>query len=152
MGLFGDVDVASASDDPFKVPSGVYQAILSDVEVKPTNDKSKVGMTLIFTLEGNEGDEAEHNGKQVREWKEIPTPADPKNLSPDDKRAMSFLKSRLLDLGIPEDRVNSVEPDDLKGKEVTIQVKEKGEFTNINKVTLLQSGAATATSGKKKFA
>lgn len=148
MSLFGELDVASAADDPFKVPPNVYNAVVTDVSVGPTKDGSKTGMTLVYTIQSDD----EHNGKNVREWKQIPTPADPKNLSADDKRAMSFLKSRLLDLGVPESRINQVAPDDLIGKEVTITVKDgKNDFVNVTKVTLLQNTAAP--SGKKgKFA
>lgn len=150
MGLFGELDVASAADDPFKVPANVYEATVTDVEVKPTQDQSKVGMTLIYTVTADDAD-GEHVGKTIREWKQIPQPADPKKLSAEDKRAMSFLKARLLDLGIPEDRVNKVEPADLIGKDVTIQVKEgKKDFMNVAKVTLKQNTSA-ATDGKKKF-
>ncbi len=150
MGLFGELDVQSAADDPFKVPANVYEATVTDVEVKPTQDNSKVGMTIIYTVTADSA-EGEHVGKTVREWKQIPQPADPKKLSADDKRAMSFLKSRLLDLGIPENRINTVEPGDLIGKDVTIQVKEgKNDFMNVAKVTLKQNVAAA---GKKaKFA
>jgi hypothetical protein len=142
--IFGDLDIESAADDPFKVPPSVYNCIVEKVEVGPTKDKSKVGMTIIYKI--TEGDEA---GKSVREWKQIPTPADPKNLSPDDKRAMSFLKARMLDLGIPETKINSVKPEDLIAKEVTITVKDgKNDFTNVTKVTLLQNVSGGTT---KKF-
>lgn len=147
MSIFGDLDIASAADDPFEVPPNVYNAVVSDVKVGPTKDQSKVGMTIVFTIESDD----EHSGKSVREWKHIPQPADPKNPSGEDKRAMSFLKSRLVDLGIPAERVNSVTPEDLIGKEVTIDVRKgKGDFTNVNKVTLRQDVAATS-GGKKKF-
>jgi hypothetical protein len=148
-GIFGELDVASAADDPFKVPANVYEATVTDVTVGPTKDGSKVGMTLIYTVTEDSAD-GEHVGKTVREWKAIPQPADPKKLSADDKRAMSFLKARLLDLGVPEDKVNVVEPADLIGKDVTIQVKEgKNDFMNVTKVTLKQN--APAAKGGKKF-
>lgn len=149
MGIFGELDVASAADDPWKVPANVYEATVTDVEVGPTKDGSKVGMTLIYTITADSAD-GEHVGKTVREWKAIPQPADPKNPSVDDKKAMSYLKARLMDLGIPSDRVNQVEPGDLIGKDVTIKVKEgKNDFMNVNRVTLKQN---VASGGKKKFA
>lgn len=148
MGLFGDLDVESAADDPFEVPPNVYNAVITEVKVGLTKDQSKMGMTIIYKIISDD----EHAGKQIREWKHIPQPADPKNLSADDKRSMSFLKSRLLDLGVPESKINSVEPDDLVGKEVTVSVK-KGDkdFINVTKVTLLQNVPATSGAGKKKF-
>jgi hypothetical protein len=148
MGLFGELDVESAADDPFEVPPNVYNALLTEVKVGPTKDQTKVGMTLVFKIQS----EDEHNGKLVREWKHIPQPADPHNLSAEDQRSLSFLKSRLMDLGIPAAKVNEVEPDDLVGKEVTITVKlGKNNFTNVSKVTLLQDVPVAAGAAKKKF-
>lgn len=148
-GIFGDLDVASAADDPFKLPPNVYEATVTDVKVGDTQDGSKTGMTITYTVSTDD----EHDGKSVREWKQIPRPADPKNPAVEDKKAMSWLKARLLDLGIPESRINSVTPDDLIGKEVTITVAEgkNPSFMNVNRVTLRQDVSAV-TSGKKKFA
>lgn len=136
MSMFGDLDIESAADDPFAVPDNTYRAFVTDVEVKPTKDGSKTGMTIIYKIS-----EGEHEGKQIREWKNIPQPVDPKNPSDDDKRAMSFLKQRLLDLGVPADRINQVTPDDLIAKEVTVSVKNNDGYVNVRKVTLVQETA-----------
>src|SRR6476469_8152494 len=100
MSLFGELDVASAEDDPFSVPAGMYESYLTSVKVGPTKAGDKVGMSLEYTINGGD-----HAGKKVTEWKEIPRPSDPKNPSAEDKRAMSFLKQRMLNLGIPEARI-----------------------------------------------
>jgi hypothetical protein len=149
MSIFGDLDVASASDDPFKVPANTYNAVVSESKVADSKDGSKKGLVLIYTVE-DPG--SEHHGKNVREWKTIPQPADPKNPSGEDLRAMSFLKARLLDLGVPEERINSIQPDELIGKEVTIDVREgKNDFMNVNSVTLIQNVPAQSGGKGKKF-
>lgn len=132
MSIFGDLDIASASDDPFSVAPGTYEAVVSDVEVKDNKDKTLKGLWITYTITGET-----ENGKNVSEWKTIPAPADPKNPSAEDKRSMSFLKMRLSSLGIPESRMNSVQPEDLIGTEVAITVKKNGEYTNVTKVEAL---------------
>lgn len=138
VGMFGDLDIESAADDPFAVPDNTYEAFLTEVKVGRTKDGSKLGMTLVYTISNGE-----HASKQVREWKNIPQPADPKNPDADESRALSFLKSRLLDLGIPSNRINSVQPDDLVGKEVTIAVVNRDGFVNVRKVTLVTDSEET---------
>ena len=49
---------------------------------------------------------------------------------------MSFLKMRLKSLGVPETRMNTLQPEDLVGTDVVITVKKNGESTNITKVEI----------------
>ena len=142
--IFGDLDVASASDDPFTVKPGVYAAVVSEVKVGETRDKSKVGMTIKYTI--TEEDSTE-NGKSVQEWKEIPRKQADGKLDANGERSLSFLKSRLLSLGIPEERMNSVQPDDLQSKTVYITVKKKDDYTNVTKVVLNEGTAAGGFTG-----
>lgn len=130
MSIFGDLDIANAENDPFSVAPGTYEATVSDVEVKDNKDKTLKGLWITYTITGEDVE----TGKKVTEWKTIPNPADPKNPSAEDKRAMSFLKMRLSSLGIPESRMNTVGPEDLIGTDVVITVKKNGEYTNVTKV------------------
>lgn len=137
MGLFGDIDIANAADDPFKVDPGTYEAVVAKVEVKPKkDDESKLMMRLDYKITDEESPMV---GRQVSEWKTVPTPDDPNNLTADEERAMSFLKSRLGDLGIPESEMNGVEAADLVGINVVITVKQNGEYTNVTKVTTVDN-------------
>lgn len=135
MGLFGDLDVASAEDNPWLVPSNTYEADVFKVELKEKDDKKG----LVFTYKISSG---EHEGKQVSEYKNIPTPVDPKNPTPEEKTAASYLKMRLASLGVPESRMNTVEPNDLQGLPVVITVKVNGEYTNVTRVELRDETAA----------
>lgn len=130
MSLFGDLDVASANDDPFKIPPNTYNCTVTAVKVGPTKAGDKVGMTLVYTIQ-----DGEFAGDDITEWKEIPQPADPQNLTKEESRALSFLKQRLLNLEVPEDKMNSVSDDDLVGMEVYVTTKEgKNGYTNVQKV------------------
>ena len=135
MSLFGDLDIQSAEDDPFAIPDNTYECDLTEVKAGPTKAGDKVGMTLEFTI--SEGD---HAGKKIQEWKRIPDPteltSDDTKVKADAERAMSFLKARMLDLGIPVERVNSVTPEDLLGIHCFVSVKNNNGYTNVRKVTL----------------
>lgn len=133
MSLFEGLDVASAADNPFEIPANTYLTTITSVASGPTRNEDKVGMTITYTIQ--EGDYA---GDDITEWKQIPTPADPHNLTKEEKRSLSFLKMRLLELGVPEDRINSVSEDDLVGLDVYVTTKEgKNGYTNVQKVELV---------------
>lgn len=139
MGLFGDLDVASAEDNPWAVPANTYEADVFEVEVKKDRNE-KPGLMIVYKI--SSGD---HKGKTVSEWKVIPQPADPKNPTADEKKATSYLKQRLASLGVPESRMNSVDTNDLLGTPVVVTVKVNGEYTNVSKV---EARSASAASGE----
>lgn len=130
MSLFGelDVDIAAADDNPFEVPAGIYSGFVSDVEVKESQ-KGNQGLMITYTVGP---DDAEYAGRTIGEWKNLPVPGDAKAA-----QAASFLKLRLLSLGVPEDKINSIEADDLIGTAVVFTVADgKDGYKNIRKVTL----------------
>ena len=139
MGMFADLDVANAADDPFKVPPGAYTAHITGVEIKSNKDNTTKGLAVTYTVS-----DGEHAGKNVSEWKTLPEPVDPKNPTADEARALSFLKSRLTDFGIPAEKMNSVMPEDIIGLQVKITVTENKGYTNVRTVNLVQNVSAGA--------
>lgn len=135
MGLFGDLDVASADDNPWAVPANTYEADVYIVEVKSDKNENK-GLSILYKI--TSGD---HVGKTVSEWKIIPQPDDPWNLTPEERKAMSYIKMRLASLGVPEERMNTVDVNDLMGLPVTVKVTVNGDYTNVTRVEL-RDGAA----------
>lgn len=132
MSLFEGLDIAAAKDNPFEIPANTYAATITSVVTGPTKSGDKVGMTLTYTIQ-----EGEYAGDDITEWKELPQPADPRNLTKEEARSLSFLKQRLLNLGIPETKMNSVGEDDLEGLDVYVTTKEgKNGYTNVQKVEL----------------
>lgn len=132
MSLFGDLDIQSAADDPFKVDNGTYPFTITKVKSGPTSKGDKLGLTLEYTITD---EDSPMNGRKVSEWKHIPQPDDPQNPTAEEARAASFLKLRLADLGVPENQMNSLEIEDLLGLEGVMVVKNNGEYTNVTKVT-----------------
>lgn len=141
MGLFGDLDVKSAEDNPWFVPSNTYKADVFSVEVK--DGKNGKGLSIVYKI--SEGD---HKGKTVSEWKNIPSKEEAD--TEEGKKAASYLKMRLASLGVPEARMNDVEPADLTGTAVIVTVKVNGEYSNVNKVELAE-GADTPAAPTQAF-
>jgi hypothetical protein len=133
--MFEGLDLEGAADDPFAIPDGVYDAFVTEFRVGPTKDKSKNGLTTIFRIS-----EGEHEGKTVQRWLLVPSVADPKNPTAEEAKAMSFIKSHLLSLGVPAERVNTVTAEDIVGTEVEISIKNANGYTNVRKISVKQEG------------
>lgn len=145
--IFGDLDVQAAADDPFAVSDGTYGATVTECSAGPTNKGDKKGMTFIFTID--ESDDSAMIGRKYSEWLEIPVPADPKNLTPEEAQKASRLKSRLLSLGTPKDQINSAKTSDFLGIGVVIRIatteKNGREYQNIKDLKVRDGAVASAT-------
>jgi hypothetical protein len=134
MGIFGDLDIASAADNPNEIPPNTYYCSIFRVTTAPTRDGAKLGMTITYKI--LDGD---YKDKQFTEWKEIPQPVDPRNPTKDEERAMSFIKTRLISFGIPADQMNNLKPDDLLGIEVDVSTVENPKnplYPQVRRVSL----------------
>lgn len=137
MSFFGELDLENAPDDPNSIPDGTYRAFLTDIGKKGTkNDPNKIGVTFKYKLS-----EGQYDGFEVTEWKSAN--------ATDDDRTKSWLKQRLLGLGVPADRLSSVDPSDLIGKEVYVTVKARNGYTNVNRVSLADDNAESVSASAK---
>lgn len=143
MGIFGDLDVQAAADDPFAIDDGTYTAVVTGSEVKQNKDGNKNFLVLEYTIE----DDGAMSGRKASEWKNIPEPGDDNA-----DRSASFLKQRLLSLGVPADRINSFEPEDALGVTVVISVKNKDGYANVNKVEQPRDTAGSPSASGNAFA
>lgn len=147
--IFGDLDIESALDDPFNIPDNTYHCFVFSVEVKDTKGGTKPDGTVKeikrgITINYKIADDSVYNDKLIQEWKHIPKPADPKKPTADEASAASYLKQRLADFGIPTNRMNSVQPDDLIGLEVYVSVAKKNDYLNVRKVSLVTESGVSA--------
>lgn len=143
-GLFAELDIASAEDNPWGIPDNTYACVVSKAEAKPTRAGDKVGLNLEYTIT-----EGEYAKRSITEWKEIPKPGD---TSARAEAAKSFLKIRLASFDIPESRMNSVKTEDLIGLKVYVTVQTKGEYTNVRRVTTDSAAMEDATGPTNPFA
>lgn len=123
-GFLADLGLDSVEADPNHLPTSTYNGYVTDCKIVEAKDKSK-GKFLVFTYKVSDG---EHRGKTIDEWKSAN--------AFDEKKKKSYLKQRILSLGVPEARLGSVSPEDLTGIAVRFTVKQKGEYTNVTFVAL----------------
>lgn len=133
-GFLSDLGLDNVEADPNHLPDATYLGYLTDCKVVQFKDVSK-GKAVVFTYKVDEG---EHKGKTIDEWK-------PANTF-DDATKKAWLKQRLLSLGVPESRINAVNPDDLIGTAVKFSVKQKGEYRNVTFVALRDETEADTAS------
>jgi hypothetical protein len=126
MGLLDDygVDLTEVSAGAsWDIDDGVYEFELGEVFVQSGTDKYPDRQWLVFEyLLGDEG-------KKKSEWFQIPEDAN--DMSAREEQALSFLKTRLLTLGVPEEQTSTVGRDELIGITGTLQLKTtKGKDGN----------------------
>ena len=142
MGLFDELDVAGAADNPFSIPDDTYPCVVSDVITKK-NAKGNMGMTVIYKVT-----EGEYAGREISEYQRVPHPEDNEKLdAAKAANARSFIKRTLSRLGIPEDRMNTVGKDDLVGIDCYVSTQMNGDFINVRDVHLTAPANAGASSG-----
>ncbi len=131
-GLFDGfgVDIAGADDDPFGLPDGDHKVVISDVVVKESS-KGTTGLQITFS------DPA--TGKSVSMWNTIPVKDDPNA-----ERNASYLKMTLRNLGVPEDRMNSVRKEDLVGQDALIRVRPQKNNPDYKQISVLSPTSASA--------
>lgn len=132
--IFGDLDMNTVANDPWSVNDGTYVMDLTECSAGPTNKGDKKGMTFTWTVTESDDDPA-MLGRKYTEWLQIPVPADPNNLTPEESAQASRLKARILSLGVPEARVNSVTTGELLGTRAVIRLgttsKNGNDYQNI---------------------
>lgn len=135
MSLFGELDIASASDNPFFKPDGTYKCVIGLAEVR-TSKKGNVGFWLEYVIKAGEPKE----GKKITEWKTVPMPwnlmgyetkeAMEANAAPSEsvketaQKDLSFLKMRLKEFGFSAEEMNTVtQADIMKLGDILVTIK-----------------------------
>lgn len=138
MGLFDELDVAGAADNPFAIPDDTYECVVSDVVTKK-NQKGNMGMTVTYTIS-----DGQYKGRKITEYRRYPHKDDADVLNEADAaNARSYIKRTLARLGIPEDRMNSVDKSDLIGIQCYVSTQQNGDFTNVRDVNLTAPASGT---------
>jgi hypothetical protein len=159
MSIFNDLDVASASDNPFYKDDGTYTCVVSGAEIKTAKKNGDKGLALKYSIV-----EGEKKGQFINEWKPIPfswnlngypTADDEKNTVNYDaeiagkaQRSLSFLKARLKDFGFAPEKMNTLEPKDfLELPKLLVTIKNENDRENVKGVEL---AGPVASAGKGK--
>jgi hypothetical protein len=156
-GIFGDLDMNKVANDPWSVKDGTYKMITKEVSAGPTNKGDKMGLTFQWEVLESD-DDPNMLGRKYTEWLEIPQPADTNNMTEEEARKASRVKSRVMSLGVPEAQVNSVTTGELVGIEAIIRLattsKNGNDYQNIRDLKLVDqySGSANGSSNSNPFA
>lgn len=142
MGLFGDVDASEVPDNPFYVAPGTYFCTLAEANRVEKKDQSGEGLAFKWVI--NEPDSEYHNNN-LQDWKNIYPGITEAEVTPDIRKDNARLKGRLVEMGVPEEEMNSLldNLDSLVGLEAYLTVTETTDkndptkkYTNINKVRI----------------
>lgn len=134
MGFLSDLGLDDVDSDPNALPDGTYKAALFECKIIEAKDAAK-GKFVVFTYKVTDPD-SKYQGTTIDEWKSAN--------SFDEPRKKAWLKQRIMSLGVPEARVNAVDPSDLLGTAVDVTVKQKGEYRNVTFVKLSDESSAAA--------
>lgn len=155
MSLFGELDVASANENPYYKEDGPYTCQLTGAELKTAKNGVSKGLALKYTI--LEGDK---KGLSINEWKPVPTPwnlmgyttkEDMDNtVNHDDEvasnsnRSLSYLKARLIEFGIPPEEMNDLEPKTLlELPHMIVTIRNKNDRENITGVELITDSTSS---------
>lgn len=138
MSLFG-VDLNEVPDDPFAAPLGTWEAVLIDVDTFDSKDGTATYLKLTW-----------QNVADQNTMDDIFTLKDSKLETPGLRKKHSFWKARLLELQVPESRMNEINSsiealkDALVGTKAYITTVKNGQYTNIKKVVLWETDSEEA--------
>ena len=157
--MFGDLDIASAHENPFFKPDGIYICELTKADVKTSKNGNK-GFTLDYLIVEDEPNNKK--GKKIQEWKPIPMPWHLKGyksredmesdvdkdsqLATNAERNMSFIKQRLKQLGVPEDMLNSVTPEylmEVAPARLAVEIRNNNGRENIVTIKAADEGGSS---------
>ena len=140
MSMFADLnlDDPSIPNDPNLLPDNTYPCFV--YEVKPHASKAgDPGVKFIYKIS-----EGTFSGRTITEWKSlgIKPGIDPEKAL----KAKSYIKERLVSLGVATKDMSGLDTEDLIGKECYVSIRNQDGFPNVQRVTRNTDGAFAADS------
>lgn len=137
MGLFDELeeDFHDVDEPQQGIPAGTYEAMVSAIEVEEKPEAKRPGKYLVFSYTVTE--EGPYKGMTQKEWKHT---IQGRAKDDADRQDLAYLKQRLANLGVPEERMNSVEVDDIVGTEIAMTLvdqKNNPQYRNVSRISLL---------------
>jgi len=125
VSVFGELDIENASADPFFKENGTYLCLITEAPIS-TSAKGNRGMNIKYIIQ-----EGDYEKESIRDYKSIPFPWQLKGYqteedmanetSYDDElkrrslKSVRFLKQRLREFGFPDEKMSSLQPEDIIG-------------------------------------
>lgn len=138
MGLFDDfdIDMDDVKAASFDFEDGTYEFTISEASVR--NGTKKKPDDTFFVIS--------YNLDEAGTYQEWFTVAQDGEVTQRAKQSLSFLKARLIDLGLEPASLNDLDPEDLEGIQGVLQLKTtknaKGEFQNVRNVRVVEGGVS----------
>ena len=133
-GFLNDLGLENVEADPNHIADGKYEAFVFNSEVRTKKDG---GRSWVITYKIAPGQT--HSGQQQQEWFDLAPTGDNAELK------KSFLKRRVLSLGVPESQIGTFNPGDVMGLKVAIAIVHRNGYQNVNSVELMEDGALSAS-------
>lgn len=143
-GFLNDLGLSSAPTDPNYLPEGKYPAFVSDLQIK-TPKKPGSAPALIISYKVSHLD-AENQNKVKTEFKSLPLMKEDGSgeyADEDSKRNASYLKLRLLSLGVPENELDNMSRESVLGTPVWITIVQSNGYNNVRQVELREEENTT---------
>lgn len=149
MGLFDDVEDIDSAEVFTGVPAGTWHGIVYDVAMQnSSNGDPYIVFEYQFDVNGSEMKMSEWlrkpEGKRS-DWDYV-TEVNAKGHTQGqfNEWALAKLKTRLSSLGVPAERFNQVEPENLVGLDITATVvKDKDDYSKIKRLSLKKENVTT---------
>lgn len=119
MGLFDDFDIDMdevKAAGSFDFEDGHYSFEVSEALVQQGTKNDPDDTKFIIKYDLNDGEAGTY-------WEWFTIAVDGDSEAAKAKQSLSFLKNRLLDLGIPASELNTIDPEDLEGITGTLELK-----------------------------
>jgi hypothetical protein len=139
-GFLNDLDLDNVEADPNYIGDGQWPAFIFDSKVITKKDQTK---SWIITYKVAP-DSKQYAGVTQDEWFALTVEKDGSLIAQPDQTKKSWLKKRVLSVGVPESRVKEVTPAEIIGTPVFITIRHKGNFQNVVDVVLRDESTGEA--------
>jgi hypothetical protein len=153
-GFLNDLGLHSVSADPNAIPDGKHPGYVAAIKIQepnPTSNNNHRALIITYKIDENHPD---LNGRSKTEYKTMPNMVEIKNdltgevtfdfATPEDSKHASYLKQRMLSLGVPEQELGNVQIEQITGTPVWFTVAARGEYHNIVAVSVREEQLPTA--------
>jgi hypothetical protein len=135
VGLFDDVEDDFTEVEEFaNLDAGTYEVMVAHCGIEAKDSGNYLVITYTVTEEGK------YKGLSYKEFQRIYPGRATTDAEINSRKA---IKTRMLQFGIPEDRINSMEPDDVMGIEGALTLvpqRNNPDYMRVRKFAMFQSG------------
>jgi len=134
MGFLNDIGLDKVEADPNYIGDGRWPGWLTDSKIVEKKD----GNTAWVITYKIDKDSTQYAGRTQDEWYPLSDATDTNK---------AWMKKRVLGLGVPESKINDLDPGDVAGLCVYITIRHKGSYQNVVDVVLRDEATGNVIAG-----